>query len=475
LSAQHSGPRPAPLVRNFILLAAGEFAGKVFGFVAFAYLARVLGPGEFGQLEFALAVIFFFTLLVDCGLGAYGARELAKDPNAVGRLALHVIVVRWILAAVAFAVLAGCIALMDKPWPVKKLLLLYGLTLFALPALLPFVFQGLDSMRQVAVASLLRWSLFAAGVLIFVRQPGATWIVPIVEGAAILCVVIYYFLAFPKHGAAGRFDFRYAWSMFRQALPIGASELVWALKIYFATVLLGIFITGPELGWFAAAHRLVVSLHAFVWIYFFNLFPSISRGSLGSFDALQNLMRGSLQITAWLGVFLAAVGTALAGPVLTLVYGAQYEPGVGAFQVLIWLIPLALASGHFRYTLIAYDRQGLEFLTAACGGALNVVLNLTLNASYGIIGAAVSLVAAEGLIFGLAYFFVRQSITHIPAGVYLWKPAAGAAVFAAVLYFMPSLNVWLIGGSTVAVFLGVLTLSHRTLFADLRSLLARAR
>jgi len=86
-----------------------------------------------------------------------------------------------------------------------------------------------------------------------------------------------------------------------------------------------------------------------------------------------------------------------------------------------------------------------------------------------------SLVAAEGLIFGLSYLFVRRTITHIPAGVYLWRPAAGAAVFAAVLYFMPPVNAWLIGGSTIAVFFGILTLSHRTLFADLRSLLARAR
>lgn len=477
LSSLNSDPPPARLVRNFIFLAAGEFASKLFGFVAFAYLARVLGPGDFGQLEFALAVIFFFTLLVDCGLGPYGARELAKNPSAVQRLTVHIIILRWLLAAGAFALLAGCVALMEKPWAVKKLLLLYGLTLFALPALLPFVFQGLDLMRQVAVASVMRWSLFAAGVLIFVRNPGTTWIVPVVEGTAIFCVVIYYFCVFPKHFASlgKRIDFRYAFSMFRQAFPIGASELVWALKIYFATVLLGIFINGPEVGWFGAAHRLVISLHAFVWLYFFNLFPSISRGSLGSFDALQNLMRGSLQITAWLGVFLAAIGTALAKPVLTLVYGSQYEPGVGAFQVLIWLIPLALASGHFRYTLIAYDRQGLEFFTAACGGALNVVLNLTLNASYGIIGAAMSLVAAEGLIFGLSYLFVRKTITHIPVGVYLWRPAAGAAAFAGILYFMPSLNAWLIGGSTIAVFFGLLTVSHRTLFADLRALLARTR
>ena len=474
---QNPAPKITFLAKNFVLLGIGEFASKVCSFVAFAYLARVLGPGEFGQLEFALALIFFFTLLVDCGLGSYGAREIAKDESAVGRLATHILVVRWLLGVIAFAILIILVAFLDKPWPVERLILLYGLTLLAQPALLPWVFQGRDLMGYVALASAIRWGLFAAGVLLFVRNPETIWIVPVVEGAALLCVVIYYFLVFTKHfGSLGKqIDYRYALSMFRQAWPIGASELVWALKIYFATVLLGMFVNGPEVGWFAAAHRLVVSLHAFVWLYFFNLLPSIARGSGGSFETLQHLLRGSLQITGWLGVFVAAVGTVLAKPILTSVYGMQYQSAIAAFQVLIWLIPLALVSGHFRYTLIAYNKQGLEFVTAACGGALNVFLNLILIGAYGIIGAAISLIAAEGLICGLAYFMVRRTIIRIPVGLYLWRPATGAAILAGILYCVPALNTWVAGGSTIAVFLSVLLLSQRTFFADLRSLFAGTR
>jgi O-antigen/teichoic acid export membrane protein len=474
---QNRAPKITFLAKNFVLLGIGEFASKVCGFVAFAYLARVLGPREFGQLEFALALIFFFTLFVDCGLGSYGAREIARDESVIRHLATHVLFVRCLLGVFGFAILIVLVAFLDKPWPVEKLILLYGLTLLAQPGLLPWVFQGRDLMGYVAFASSMRWLIFAAGVLILVSNAESIWIVPVVEGAAILCVVIYYFFAFQnRFGSLGkRIDYRYAVFIFRQAWPIGASELVWALKIYFATVLLGSTIYGPEVGWFAAAHRLVVSLHAFVWLYFFNLLPSISRGSRGTFDALQRLLKGSLQITGWLGVFVAITGMALAAPVLTLLYGTQYEPAVAPFQVLIWLIPLALVSGHFRYTLIAYNKQALEFLTAVCGAALNVVLNLALNASHGIMGAAMSLVAAEGLILGLSYLFVRRTITHIPVGMYLWKPATGAAALAGILYFMPPLNTWVIGGSTIAVFIGLLSLSHRTLLADLRSLLARTR
>jgi O-antigen/teichoic acid export membrane protein len=382
-----------------------------------------------------------------------------------------------LLGVFAFAILIVLVVVLDKPWPVEKLILLYGLTLLVQPGLLPWVFQGHDRMGYVALASAMRWVFFAAGVLLFVHNSETAWIVPAVDGAALVCVVIYYFVVFAKHFGAleRRIDFRYAFSLFRQALPIGASELVWALKIYFATVLLGSLIYGPEVGWFGAAHRLVISLHAFVWLYFFNLLPSISRGSRSTFDALQRLMRGSLQITGWLGVFVAIVGTALARPVLTAVYGPQYEPAVASFQALIWLIPLALVSGHFRYTLIAYNKQGLEFLSAACGGALNVVLNLTLIASFGIIGAAIALIVAEGLICAISYLMVRRTITPIPVGECLWRPAIGAAVLAGILHMIPPLNTWIIGSSTIAVFIALLSLSHRTLFADLRSLIARTR
>ena len=467
------------LAKNFALLGIGELASKACSFIAFAYLARVLGPSEFGQLEFTLALIFFFTLIVDCGCGSYGAREIAKNisTEAVGHLTLHVLLMRCLLAVLAFAVVVILALSLDKPWPVKQLILLYGLTLLLQPGLLPWVFQGHDKMAYVAVASAVRWILFAVGVLVFVRNSETAWVVPVVDGVALLCVVIYYFIAFAKHFGkiAQPLSFSFGLELFRQALPIGASELVWALKMYFATVLLGTFINGPEVGWFAAGHRLVISLHAFVWLYFFNLLPSISRGSLGNVDALKRLLKGSLQITGWLGVFVAVTGTALAAPMLTLVYGARYEPAVASFRVLIWLIPLALVSGHFRYTLIAYNKQAVEFLTALCGAALNVVLNLALSGSHGIIGAAVSLVAAEGLILGLSYLFVRRTIAQIPVGSYLWKPATGAAVLSVILYLMPPVSTWVIGASTIAVFIGLLTLSHRTLFADLRTLLAPTR
>jgi O-antigen/teichoic acid export membrane protein len=463
------------LVANFAVLSGGEFLSKLFALAAFAYLARVLGPGDFGQLEFALAVIFLFTLLVDCGLSPYGAREIAKNKSAVTRFTAHIILIRCLLAVGAFVLLAILVTLINKPWPIKKLLLLYGLTLLALPGLLQFVFQGCDLMRHVAVASLIRWSLFAAGIFLLIRKPDETWIVPLIEGSAIGCAVVFYLTVFSHYFGSlrQRIDSTFAFSIFRQALPIGASELVWALKIYFATVLLGILVGGPEVGWFGAAHRIVISLHTFVWLYFFNLLPAIARSTQGPVEALHRLTKTSMQVTAWSAVFLGIVGTAFAEPIITLIYGSQYHEAVAAFRVLIWLVPLALMSGHYHYALIAYNRQKLHFLSTACGAGLNVLLNLFLIPGHGFLGAAWALLISEVFIWSLAYYFVRRTITHVPIWSSVSQPLVGGAIFAGALYLLPPINIWMAGASAVVVYCLVLSVIQPKIFAHLRSIFVR--
>ena len=460
------------LATNFAVLSGGELVSKLFGLAAFAYLARILGPTDFGNLEFALAIIFFFTLLVDGGLNQYGAREIAKDKDAVTRFTTHIIFIRCLYAMVAFGLLAIFVIFIDKSWTVKRLVLLYGLTLFVLPGILPFVFQSYELMHYVAMASIIRWTIFAASVFLFIQGPDQTWIVPIIEGIAIGCIGVFYLLAFSHcfGSLRQRINYSFALSVIRQALPIGASELVWALKVYLATVLLGILVGGPEVGWFGAGHRIVISLHTFVWLYFFNLLPSIARCTQEPLEALQRLTRTSIQLTAWTAIFLGIVGTTFAEPLIRLVYGSQYDEGVGAFRVLVWLIPLALMSGHFRYALIAYGRQKLEFLSAACGAGLNILLNLFLIPSFGMVGASWALIASEALIWGLTYYFVRRTITHIPIWAPISQPLLGGAILAATLYLLPPYNIWITGSSAVVVYCLALSIMQPKILVHVRTI-----
>jgi O-antigen/teichoic acid export membrane protein len=476
-----SRPLSLPTIRlprlalNYAVLTTGEFVSKLLAAVAFAYLARVLGPELYGHLEFVLAIVIFFTLVVDCGLGSYGAREIAQNEAVAQRLTAHIVALRLGLALVAVAALITLGLLIDKPWAVRQLLLLYGLALLVTPGLVPWLFQGRDQMKWVATGTAVRWSLFAAGVLLLVRQPDQLWIVPLIEAGAIGAAVCLYLsvLLQPGRPLPGRLDLAFAGSILRQSLPIGASELVWAGKIYFATVFLGLLMGGAEVGWFGAAHRLVIALHTFVWLYFFNLLPSLARTSGGPPSSFRRLIDASMQLTVWAAVFLGLAGSAFAGPIIELLYGPRYEEAVAVFRVLIWLIPLALVSGNYRYALIAYGHQRLEFIAAACGAGLTVVLSYLLIPRLGLRGAALAIVLSELLILGLTALFVDRGVARVPIWPRVWRPLLAGGVLLGVLFATSAAGVWVAGLSAVVSYLAAALALQPSLLGDARSLFNR--
>jgi O-antigen/teichoic acid export membrane protein len=449
------------LVLNFVLLSGGEAASKILAFIAFAYLARLFGPDTYGDLEFALAVALFFNLVVEGGLGLLGTREIAKDKNAVNRLTFHIVILRCLLAVGAFLLLVLFAVVSNRSWQERHLLSLYGLSIFGTPGQLQWVFQGLDQMHWIAVASVLRWVIFAGAVFSYVSDPGQAWLVPMIELGAIACVAILNFAIFRYHLGhfRQRFDLSFALYLLRQAMPIGLTQVMWGLKVYLPTIMLGLMVGGEAVGWFGAAHRIVIALHSFVWMYFVNLYPAISRCTQHPEGALQRLVGKSLQVTAWSAIFIGIIGTLLAKPLLNFVYGSQYDEATVAFQALIWLVAFTLMSSHYMYTLIAYNKQWLELLSAVLGALINIIVNYVLILHLGFVGAAFGVLVSEASIWALNYYFVQHYITSLPFLRYLIRPVIAGVAMAALISIVPPFNFMVMGFAALLLYgLGILIL-----------------
>ena len=62
------------LQRNLIILYGAELLGKTLAVIVFGYLSRTLLDARFGDLQFALGILFLLNLVIDAGLAQYGAR-----------------------------------------------------------------------------------------------------------------------------------------------------------------------------------------------------------------------------------------------------------------------------------------------------------------------------------------------------------------------------------------------------------------
>ena len=467
-------PRPdgsSSIPRNFAILAAGEALAKVLTFFAFTFVGRVLGPADYGKLEFALAVMVFFSLSVELGLSTWGAREVARNMARAGSLLRDIAILRLVLAIGAGLVMGGLALWGTTDGDVRLLLAFYAASLFVAPVLLHWYFQGHEQMHFVALAQIIRQGTFAALVFSFARRGTPVYWLGAMECLSVLAAGLFCVAVVIRHPGFPdpdwKFDARRLWEQIREAGPIGFSDLTWACLWYFSTLLLGLMAAGESLGWFGAAHRATLAVHTFVWFYFFNLLPSISRCAGAPTRTLLRLMARSQIFTAWGGIFVAFVVTMLSQELVTLAYGAHFAAAAAPFSILIWIIPLSLVSGHYRYTLIAYNHQKLLFGWTAAAALAGACFSWLLIPPFGPAGAALSLAGSNLIVFVLAYFSVRNRIAHIPFVSSLVKPAAAVGAALLVVFLGGVSGPWLRAAIASAVYIALFFYLERGVIGDL--------
>lgn len=464
---------------NYALLVGGEFLAKFVTFLAFTYLGRTLGAERYGSIEFTLAVLVFFTLPVDLGLGVYGAREIARHRDQAPVLLIYVTRLRTLLMLVSFVLFFLFVWLIDKPLEVKQLLAAYGCSLLAWPFFLQWYFQAHDRMGWVAWASIVRYGVFAGFIFLFIRPHTPLAAIGVIECASAIGVAAFCLVAasrcFPVRLPSSSLPLRATFGYLREAAPIGLTELTWAFLWYIAMVLLGFMVTGESLGWFGASHRALMALHTFVWLYFFNLLPSISRCVFQPKENLLAILNKSLGFTSWGGIFIALTLSLLAGDLLRLAYGPGFAPGGYLFSTLVWIIPVALLSGHCRYTLIAYNRQVSLFRCTAVAATVVVLLCLLLVPRIGALGSAYALLAGCSLETVLVYACVRRYVATINFLPHLIRPVGALGLSLAGYLAIFNSNRIAAALSASVLFFCLMLIAHRRDIPQLALLVTRRR
>lgn len=380
-------------------------------FAAFAYLARVAGPEGFGYIEFAAAAAMCAGLIVEQGFNPFGAREIAKAPERTTALVSEIVLVRMLLAVGMYVALVIFALAFNRAAIQTRLLLVYGLSLLAMPLLLQWVFQGHDQMPTVAAIQVIRQTVFALVVFMLVRQTSQIWLVGVAETLGATCAATFGVWTYRRR-FNGRLQLRWKFSpqLLREGLTIGLSQIFWVVKMTGATLIVGLIASAEDVGYFGGAMRILMALHTFVWLYFFNLLPSMSRGWIANDGSFAALIARSFKGVLLASAIGAGIWVALAPMVVRIVYGPQFAPAGVALQWFAGVCAVAALSGHFRFGLIAAGFQTAEMLTALVGAIAAAVLIPVGYFTARVAGAAAGLFIAEVLIGASAWWFASQRL-----------------------------------------------------------------
>ena len=396
---------------DFVVLAGGQVVSKLLGFLAFAWLARTLDPVQYGAVEYVVGLALFFALLVDGGLGTVGTRRAIGGRAEVERLAYQVRVGQTALALIAVPVMVFfAVGAVHKAVP-TEFIVLFAIGLLAVPWRQQWLFQVHERMFDNSIAEMLRMAVFAGIVLALVRGPADVVRVGWAELAAVgataaFCVVVQHRRITPVRIRGSFKGFR---SLLREGAAIGSTNLIWAMNQFAPMFLLGYFVGGVSLAWFGGAARIVTSLAQFSNIYHFNMFPALTRYLARADGSLGKVLTRSLRVTAWGGTFVALTLVVLAAPLVRLALGPKLPEAAPLLQIMAWMIPITLWSGHARWALAAAGAQTLVLRAQLIGLATTAIVSVGLGEVIGVTGYAIGAVAGFLAVWLAAHRFAARA------------------------------------------------------------------
>lgn len=428
------------IVKNTFSLLFSGIISQAIGFVVIVHLARVLDPGNFGKISFALAIITYFSLITNLGLPLLGTREIARDKKKINEYLGNILTMRLCLAFLSFGLLLLVTYFLNKPLEIKYLIILYGLGLIPSALLLDWVFQGLEKMEYIGLGRILSGIIYAVLVFYFIKGQKQLLLIPCIVVISNLLVTGFLFFIFIKNFGKLKLKFNIIFwkNLVHLVLPLGISIIMIQIIHNIDMVMLGFMRTDIEVGYYSAAYKIILVLISIGAFYFDAIFPILSNYYKTSLDLLKKLQSYTAKLMVSIAIPLGIGGTILARPIMNLLYGPKYSEGIIVFQILIWVMALIYINSIYARGMWACNKQK-EFLKIVIAQAVvNILLNFILIPKFGIIGAAASTVSAELLGF---FFYYREfnKTVSVPIHHYIVRPLLASIIMA--LFLQWGLNV----------------------------------
>jgi O-antigen/teichoic acid export membrane protein len=426
------------LAKHSAIYGLGGLVSRVLAVLLLPLYTHYLSPADYGRIETLVAASTVLVIVLRMGISAAFFRFYFDTPDPERR----VVVVRtsfWFTMTMATAglvvglVLAGPIADMLRLGDHPNLVRAAAVGLWAQMNYeqLTSLFRAEERSVQFVLASLanILITVGATVVLVVGLHKGPVGVL-VGNFTGTLCVYLV-LLAYRRYQLGLVFDRDLLGEMNRFGMPLVPSALaLWAIN-FIDRVFIAVYKGQGEVGVYSVAVR-VSSAIVFLLIAFRTAWPAFAYSIEDDREAKRTysfVLTYLVYVTSWAALALGALAP-------WLVRLLARNPGFHRASEAVALLAFGGAA-YAAYTVLAIGsgrarRTQLNWVISGAAAAVNIALNFALIPPYGMVGAAISTVAAYVALF-LGMVAYAQ---HVYPVAYQWRrvaTAAGAAVALTVL------------------------------------------
>lgn len=403
--------------RRYFHNASWMFAARVVtmavSFIATLYIARRLGPTNFGELDYAIAVVGFFGWIAAWGIEGVLNRELIKQPERRNEITGTAFLLRLVfgLAATVSAIIFAFLFPIEAVSQTAILLLAFTSLLSAPQVLQQDFYARAESKYPSLISAAVVIATNLGKILVIAYGKGVLYLAAVMVCEHILYGILYLVLYRARSPGNWRM-WTFSPDIARLILTTGTATAFLSLfAMAYARidqVMIRHFLDAHQLGLYSSAVRLI-DLWAFIpGIVLASLYPAVLNARAVSEELYNARLRKIIIALATLAFSVSLVLVLAAPFIMPLIFGEAFAGGAVILQIYSLALPFVFLGAFVMQVLYTDDERFILICTTLVPALLNIALNLILIPAHGIVGAAVATVVAYPLVILIPLAFSRS-------------------------------------------------------------------
>lgn len=395
------------MAENLLRLIAGLLVG--------IYVARYLGPHQFGMYSYAIAFAALFSSIAKLGLDSIVVRELVKDPS---RELFIIGTAFWLkLVGAVLAIISIVVALslmdIDNTTVIYIIIIAIGMV-FQSFEVVDFYFQAKVLSRYVSLCKLTQLILSTLlKICCIIMNADLLWFV-IITMFDQVTLGISLLVAFNLRKIGNyfpKYDIYFAKSLLKESWPLIIAGIGVTLYMRIDQLMIEYYLGNDAVGVFSAAVRLSEAVYFIPGIICSSYFPALVLAKQRCNEEFTIKSAMLFELVALLALCVAIPVTTFSTWLINLSFGNEYADASHVLKIHIWasiFVFLGVAGGRW---LIAEKLVIQSMYRTVVGACSNIALNLFLIPKYGIVGAAYATLISQFIAsIGLNAFNPKSSL-----------------------------------------------------------------
>jgi O-antigen/teichoic acid export membrane protein len=379
---------------QILRLVAGLFVG--------IWVARYLGPEQFGIFSYALAFASLFSGMAKLGLDGILVRELVNHPEQRDAYLGTAFWLRMIGSSLLMGITAIAVQFTNNDAVTKLYILIIsaGLMLQGFEVIASY-FQAIVQAKYVSICKLIQLVMSSlVKIYLVIAQAELLYFVSVSVFDA-FALAIAYVIAYRRchgHSYYRFFDENVARTFLKESWPLIFCSLAVMIYMRIDQVMVKEMLGERDAGYYAAAVRL-----SEVWLFVTvvitkSLYPAIVNAKrideILYYDRLKRLYR----LLAAIAIIISTIVTLYSDDLIYYTYGTQFLSSELILKIYVWSTLFVFFNNAAWSWHISEGLQHIAAFRLSVGAILNICLNAFLIRLYGLQGAAFATVISYAFV-----------------------------------------------------------------------------